>query len=84
MKAEPKMNQEWENKEENYVLVSVLAVDQCRDLGLEEAVHFLQLLLGKHEAVHLFLSRDARNGNTANEQRSSLLLFLGLGNTFLC
>lgn len=64
--------------------MSVLAVDQCRDLGLEEAVHLLQLLLGKHEAVHLFLSRAARNGNTTNEQRSSLLLFLGLGNTFLC
>lgn len=65
-------------------MVSVLAGDQCRDSGPEEAVHLLQLLLGKYEAVHLFLSRAARNGNTANKQRSSLLLFLGLGNTFLC
>lgn len=65
-------------------MVSVLAVDQCRDSGPEEAVHLLQLLLGKHEAVHLFLSRAARNGDTANEQRPPPLLFLGLGNTFLC
>lgn len=57
---------------------SFLAVDQCCHSGPEEAVHVLQLLLGEHQAVNLFLSGVARNGDAANKQRSSLLLFLCL------
>lgn len=49
-------------------------------LGHEEAVHFVQLLLGQDEAVHLFLAAGAWDGNTPYKHCSPLLLFLGLGN----
>lgn len=61
--------------------MSVMAAGQRHILGPEQVVHLLQLLLGQHKAVDLFLSRAAWNGNTAYKQCSSLLLFLGLGNT---
>lgn len=41
-------------------------------------MHLLKLLLGQHQAVHLFLSGGARDGDPANERGPSLLLFLGL------
>lgn len=43
-------------------------------------MHLLQLLLGQHQAVHLFLARGARDADAADERGSSLLLFLGLSN----
>lgn len=46
-------------------------------------MHFLQLLLGQHEAVDLLLSGSAWNGNTTHKRCSSLLLFLGLGDTYV-
>ncbi|TNN50491.1 hypothetical protein EYF80_039301 [Liparis tanakae] len=48
--------------------------------GHEEAVHFLQLLLGEDEAMHLFLSTSARDGHPSYEHGPALLLLLGLGN----
>lgn len=41
-------------------------------------MHLLKLLLGQHQAVHLFLSRGAWDSDPANKRGSSLLLFLGL------
>lgn len=61
--------------------MSIMAVGQWHaSLGHEEVVHFLQLLLWQNEAVDLFLSRGAWNGNTTDKYCSSLLLSLGLGN----
>lgn len=76
-----KWKQEWENKEQKFVLMSVMAARQWHVLGPEQVVHLLQLLLGQHKTVDLFLSWVAWNGNTSYKQCSSLLLFLGLGNT---
>lgn len=73
-----------ENKEQKFILMSIMAVGHWHAvLGHEEVVHLLQLLLWQHEAVDLFLSRSAWNGNTTYKQCSSLLLFLGLGNTYV-
>lgn len=49
-----------------------------RASGDEELVDLVELLLGQNQAVHLFLSGGAGDGDAADKRGASLLLFLGL------